>query len=144
MLVDPAVCGLTVLVCVKIVVSDHVILVIITHAAVIDMGGQKRNRRRFKLKKSHKKGKKVNGSRIFHVIKYRAFPELIKGIRVQYKDKDIKTRVETISSRSGTTITVINALKEKKRIELDRVIGYWHPVVKASPNNIIRINKKSG
>lgn len=96
------------------------------------------------MKKSHKKGKKVNGSRIFHVIKYRAFPELIKGIRVQYKDKDIKTRVETIYSRSGTTITVINALKEKSRIELDRVIGYWHPMVKASPNNIIRINKKSG
>ena len=105
------------------------------------MGGAKKNRRRFKLKKKVKKGKKVNDSRTFHIMKYRALPELIKGIRVQFKDKDIKTRVETIYSRSGTTITVINALKEKTRIELDRVIGYWHPMVKASPENKIRLRK---
>ncbi len=74
-------------------------------------------------------------------MKHRASPELVKGIRVQYKDRDMKTRVETIYLRSGNTITVINVLKEKTRIELDSVTGYWQPRVRASPKNIISLRK---
>lgn len=74
-------------------------------------------------------------------MKHRILPELIKGIRIQFEDRDMKTRVETIYSRSGNTITVINVLKEKTRIELDRVTGYWQSRVKASPKNIISLRK---
>lgn len=71
---------------------------------------------------------------------HRAIPELVKGIRVQYQDKDMKTRVETIYSRSGNSITVINGLKLKTRVNLDSVTGYWQPRVKASPKYMVQLN----
>lgn len=71
-------------------------------------------------------------------MKCHILPDLVKGIRVRYRDKDEKSRVETIYLRSENTITVINILKEKTKIELDRVTGYWRPRVKASSANMIR------
>lgn len=71
--------------------------------------------------------------------KFRKFPELVKGIRIRYIDKDDKTRVERIHSRTGNTITVINGLKEKTRIKLDRVKGYWKPKVKAKYDNMMSL-----
>lgn len=69
--------------------------------------------------------------------KFRKFPELRKGIRVQYIDKDDKTRVERIHARTGNTITVINSLKEKTRVKLEKIKGYWKPKVKTNPGNLI-------
>lgn len=71
--------------------------------------------------------------------KFRKFPELIPGLRIQYIDRDDKTRVGRIHSRTGNIITVINSLTEKTRIKLDRIIGYWKPKVKAKYNNMIQL-----
>lgn len=68
--------------------------------------------------------------------KYRKHPELHKGIRIQYVD-DSAVRSERIHSRHGNSITVINALKQKKRIKIEQVKGYWQPKVKARPENMI-------
>ncbi len=73
---------------------------------------------------------------------FRKFPELHKGIRIQFIDRDEKTRVETIHSRKGNTITVINYLMEKTRVKLDQVKGYWKPKVKAKPENMISIKTR--
>lgn len=69
----------------------------------------------------------------------RALPVLVKGIRVQYSDRDIKTRSAIIYTRSGNILTVINALNKRTRVVVDRVIGYWPPRVKASTSNFIRV-----
>lgn len=74
-------------------------------------------------------------------MKHRLLPELIKGIRILYIDKDMKTRVEIIYSRTGNIITATNALKEKTRIEVGSVIGYWPPKVRTLPKNLIRLKK---
>ncbi len=71
--------------------------------------------------------------------KHHRFPELRTGIRVQYVDRDGALRAERIHSRNGNTVTVINALKGKKRIPIERIRGYWQPRVKATPDNLIRI-----
>jgi len=69
--------------------------------------------------------------------KFHKLPELLKGIRIQFIDKDDKTRVERIHSRTGNTITVTNASKEKTRLKLDHVKGYWKPRVMAKYDNMI-------
>lgn len=74
---------------------------------------------------------------------FRKFPELHKGIRIQFIDKDEKTRVERIHSRKGNKITVINNLKEKTRVKLDQVKGYWKPKVKAKPENMMSLPIKT-
>ncbi len=74
---------------------------------------------------------------------FRKFPELVKGIRIQYIDKDDKTRVERIHSRTGNKITVINSLKEKTRVKLDQVKGYWKPRVKAKYDNMMSLPIKT-
>lgn len=71
--------------------------------------------------------------------KFRQHPELVKGIRIQYSDPDGKTRASVISVRTGNIITVKDALKEKHRIKLSAVHGYWEPRKKASPANMIRV-----
>lgn len=68
--------------------------------------------------------------------KYRKYPELQKGIRIQYVDEGA-VRSERIHSRHGNSITVINASKQKKRIRTEQVKGYWQPKVKARPENLI-------
>lgn len=75
--------------------------------------------------------------------KFHKLPELQKGIRIQYKDKDDKTRVERIHSRTGNTITAINSLKEKTRVKLDQVKGYWKPRVKAKYDNMFSLPIKT-
>ena len=67
--------------------------------------------------------------------KFRNFPELQKGIRIQYSDQGA-IRTERIHSRHGNTITVTNALKQRKRINVAQVKGYWEPKVKAKPENM--------
>ncbi len=73
--------------------------------------------------------------------KYRQRPELRTGIRVQYVDEGGAVRAERIHSRHGSTITVINTLKRKKRIAVEKVRGYWQPKVKASPANLVLLEK---
>ena len=75
--------------------------------------------------------------------KFRKFPELQKGIQIKYIDKDDKTRVERIHSRTGNTITVINGLKEKTRVKLGQVKGYWKPRVKAKYDNMMSLPIKT-
>jgi len=70
--------------------------------------------------------------------KFRLHPELVKGIRIQYTIESY-TAAATIHKRSGNFLTVRNVLKEKRRIRLSDVKGYWKPRVKASPKNLIQI-----
>lgn len=72
---------------------------------------------------------------------FRKNPELVKGIRIQYADRDSKTRAAVITVRTGNFITVKDALKQKHRIKLSEVRGYWKPRVKASPKNMIPIGQ---
>ncbi len=71
----------------------------------------------------------------------RTHPELIRGIRVQYRDRDSKTRAGRITKRTGNKLTIVNALKEKSRIDASAVIGYWRERVKASPQNLILLQQ---
>jgi len=71
--------------------------------------------------------------------KFRSHPELVKGIRIQYSDRDSKTRTAVIHSRTGNFITVHDALKQRHRIRLSEVRGYWIPRVKSSPANMITV-----
>lgn len=67
------------------------------------------------------------------------YPELQPGIRVQYTDRDSKTRAGRIVARRGSMITIETPLKEHHRIEIEKVLGYWQPHVKASPKNRINL-----
>ncbi len=72
-------------------------------------------------------------------VEHRKFPGLRPGIRVQYVDRDGASRSERMCSRNGNTITVRNALNVKKRIFIEKVRGYWKPRVKASLENLIKL-----
>lgn len=71
--------------------------------------------------------------------KFRQHPELVKGVRIQYAIEGY-TAAATIHKRAGNFLMVKNVLKEKRRIRLSEVRGYWRPRVKASPKNMIPIN----
>lgn len=77
--------------------------------------------------------------------KHRKFPELTKGVRIEYKDKNEATRAGKILARTGNTLTVIigtkytKGLNSKYRIPVENVIGYWKNKVKASPANMIKL-----
>ncbi len=70
-------------------------------------------------------------------------PELQKGIRILYRDGDGAARAERIHTRKGNTLTVINALKQKTRITIDQVKGYWKPKVRANPKNLIPLTTEA-
>ena len=65
--------------------------------------------------------------------------ELKAGIRVQYYDSNEAQRDGRIAARQGNILTVVAALKSKKRVGIEKVIGYWKERVKASPKNLIRL-----
>lgn len=69
----------------------------------------------------------------------RLYPELEVGLFIQYIDKNEKSKSEKIIAREGNTITVINGLKQRTRISIERVKGYWKPDMKPSPQNLIRL-----
>lgn len=86
-------------------------------------------------------GKKMSGQ------KHRKFPEIQKGIRIQFMDKNEATRSGKILARKGNTLTVIigyryvKILNKKYRISISNVIGYWNPKVKAIQKNLIRLKE---
>lgn len=69
------------------------------------------------------------------------YPELEDGIRVQYKDRNEATRQGYIYTRHGNLITIISALKNKERVDVRNIIGYWQKRVKASPSNMVKLKK---
>lgn len=68
--------------------------------------------------------------------KYRKHPELKSGIRIQYRDKNEATRAGRIRKRDGNFLSVKFS---KERISIADVTGYWNPRVKASPENLIKL-----
>ena len=66
-------------------------------------------------------------------------PEIVVGIRIEYTDLNEATRTGKVSKRDGNFLTVELCLKERKRIRLNQVKGYWKPRVKDSPKNLIHI-----
>jgi hypothetical protein len=73
--------------------------------------------------------------------RFRQHPELIKGIRIQYSDQDNKTRAAVIFARTGNMITVKDALLQRHRVKLSDVRGYWEPKKRASPKNMIPVER---
>lgn len=69
-------------------------------------------------------------------------PELIKGIRIQYINRDNATRSEVIHSRENNTIIVKDALGKKRKVTIDRIIGYWPEKVATISRNLIRLKEK--
>ncbi len=70
---------------------------------------------------------------------FRKCPELVEGIRVQFKDKNEATRSGRIISRHGSMVTIRNPLNQKYRVDVGRVIGYWKPRVQANVKNLVLI-----
>lgn len=68
-------------------------------------------------------------------------PELQKGIRIDFRDRDGKRRTERIRSVSKTTVTIVNVLGQKTRVRREQIIGYWQKKVKASPSNMIKLEE---
>lgn len=68
--------------------------------------------------------------------KYRKHPELKSGIRIQYRDKNEATRAGRINTRKGNFLKVKFS---RERISIADVTGYWQPRVKASPENIVKL-----
>ncbi len=81
--------------------------------------------------------------------KFRKFPELIPGTRIQYMDKDEKTRAGKILSRKGNILTVCIGTKydprvsRKYRIPVENVAGYWKGRTAARPVSLIPLKKGS-
>lgn len=79
--------------------------------------------------------------------KYRNYPELKPGIRIQYRDKNEATRTGKIISRRGNTLTVIIGAKyipkvsAKYRIDIDDVSGYWKGRLKANYQNFTKLEE---
>lgn len=77
---------------------------------------------------------------------FRKLPELIPGLRIQYTDKDEKTRAGKILSRRGNTLTVCIGTKynprvsKKYRIPITNVTGYWKGRTAARPENLIKLD----
>lgn len=67
------------------------------------------------------------------------YPELIGGIRIQYKDKNEATRQGRIIARRGNLVTILGALKTRARVSTENITGYWKARVKASPKNFIKL-----
>lgn len=67
------------------------------------------------------------------------YPKLEKGIRVQFTDRQGKTRAGRIKTRRGNTVTVITPLKTKSCVNVDNILGYWKPKVRASPENMTKL-----
>lgn len=80
--------------------------------------------------------------------KHRKYPELTKGVRIQYKDKNEATRAGKILARKGNTLTVIIGTKytpklnKPYRIPIDNVYGYWKGRTAARPENMIKLEGK--
>jgi hypothetical protein len=69
-------------------------------------------------------------------------PEIQKGIRIQYLDREGKLRAGRVHIRGKTIVITVDALKQHHDVKIERVKGYWKPKVRASPQNMIRLGVK--
>lgn len=66
-------------------------------------------------------------------------PEIQKGIRIQYLDREGKRRDERIHILGKTIVITVDALGEHHTVKQERIKGYWKPRVKASKKNMIKL-----
>lgn len=66
-------------------------------------------------------------------------PDIQKGIRVQYLDREGKQRAERIHIMGKTIVITIDGLRQHHTVKLERIKGYWKPRVKARPENMIKL-----
>ena len=68
-------------------------------------------------------------------------PEIEKGTRIQYRDRDGKVRTERIHAVGKTGVTTVNALRQRTRVKIEKIIGYWQKKVKASIKTMIKLKE---
>lgn len=75
-------------------------------------------------------------------INNKRYLELIKGVRIQYINRDGATRSEVVYGRDKNTIVVKDVLGKKRNITIDMIIGFWPEKVAPVSRNLIKLKDK--
>jgi hypothetical protein len=71
----------------------------------------------------------------------KTYPYLSEGIRIQYISREGATRSEVIDHRDIKTNIIVarDSLGRKKKIKIDKIVGYWPENVPPVPRNLRRL-----
>jgi hypothetical protein len=71
----------------------------------------------------------------------KTYPYLSEGVRIQYISREGATRSEIIDYRDIKTNIIVarDGLGRKKKIKIERIVGYWPENVAPVPRNLRRL-----